>query len=220
MHIHPISGDEQHRCAVVASTSRLTLSNIDPPSRHPRILQVKLWATIWTLMPIGRTTARMCSAQVKRPNGGGARVRKAPGVGSPVGRLMFHVKRSDRRSLDSCQSVCSGCVAQFVRHVPCIPVPMRKRSNRADVKMKADLQRWLIESGEAEELVAFLREERARHPVPPPRVAVTTSLDVDIFDAMMARASSEGITSRSGALRAAVREWVRNVECQPEAHED
>ena len=88
---------------------------------------------------------------------------------------------------------------------------MRKRSNRADAKMKADLQRWLIESGEAEELVAFLREERARHPVPPPRVAVTTSLDVDIF---------EGITSRSGALRAAVREWVRDVECQPEAHED
>lgn len=97
---------------------------------------------------------------------------------------------------------------------------MRKRSNRADAKMNADLQRWLIESGEAEELVAFLREERAPHPAPPPRVAVTTSLDVDIFDAMMARASSEGITSRSGALRAAVREWVRDVECQPEAHED
>ena len=27
--------------------------------------------------------------------------------------------------------------------------------------MKADIQRWLIESGEAEGLVAFLREERA-----------------------------------------------------------
>ena len=101
-----------------------------------------------------------------------------------------------------------------------MPVPMRKRSNRADAKMKADLQRWLIESGEAEELVAFLREERAPHPAPPPRVAVTTSLDVDIFDAMMARASSEGITSRPGALRAAVREWVCDVECQPEAHQD
>ena len=133
---------------------------------------------------------------------------------------LFHVKHSDKRSLDSCQSVRSGCVAQLERHVPCIPVPMRKRSNRVDVKMKADLQCWLIESGEAEELVAFLREERARHPVLPPRVAVTTSLDVDIFDAMMARASSEGITSRSGALRAAVREWVRDVECQPELHED
>ena len=43
---------------------------------------------------------------------------------------------------------------------------MRKRSNRADAKMNADLQRWLIESGEAEELVTFLREERAPHPVP------------------------------------------------------
>ena len=97
---------------------------------------------------------------------------------------------------------------------------MRKRSNRADVKMKADLQRWLIESGEAEEHVAFLGEEPAPHPVRPPRVAVTTSRAVDIFDAMMARASSEGITSRSGALRAAGREWVRDGECQPEWHEE
>ena len=86
--------------------------------------------------------------------------------------------------------------------------------------MKADLQRWLIESGEAEEFMAFLREERALHPTPPSRVAVTASLNVDIFDAMMARAASEGITSRSGALRAAVREWVRDVERQPEAHQD
>lgn len=86
--------------------------------------------------------------------------------------------------------------------------------------MNADLQRWLIESGEAEELVAFLREEQAPDPVPSPRVAVTTSLDVDIFDAMMARAASEGITSRSGVLCAAVREWVSDVECQSEAHQD
>ena len=37
---------------------------------------------------------------------------------------------------------------------------------------------------------------------------------------MMARASSEGIASRSGALRAAVHEWVSGVERQPEAHQD
>lgn len=133
---------------------------------------------------------------------------------------LFHVKHSDKRCVDPRQSECSGRVAQPVRHVPCIPIPMRKRSNRADAKMKADLQRWLIESGEAEELVAFLRDERARHPMPPSRVAVTTSLDVDIFDVMMARAASEGITSRSGALRAAVCEWVSDVECLPEAHQN
>ena len=51
-------------------------------------------------------------------------------------------------------------------------------------------------------------------------MAVTTSLDVDIFDAAMTCASSEGITSRPGAFCAAVREWVRDVECQPEAHQD
>ena len=140
--------------------------------------------------------------------------------GAPPCHQLFHVKHSDKRCVDPRYSGCSGRVAKPVRHVPCIPVHMRKRSNRADAKVKADLQRWLIESGEAEELVAFLREERAPHPVHPPRVAVTTSLDVDIFDAMMARAASEGITSRSGALRAAVREWVRDVERQPEAYQD
>ena len=57
-------------------------------------------------------------------------------------------------------------------------------------------------------------------PGTPPRMAVTTSLDVDIFDAAMTCASSEGITSRPGAFCAAVREWVRDVECQPEAHQD
>ena len=140
--------------------------------------------------------------------------------GAPSCQQLFHVKHSDERCVDPRHSGCSGCVAQPVRHVPCIPVLMRKRSNRADAKMNADLQRWLIESGEAEELVSFLRDERARHPMPPSRVAVTTSLDVDMFDALMARAASEGITSRSGALRAAVREWVSDVECLPEAHQD
>ena len=89
---------------------------------------------------------------------------------------MFHVKRSDKRSLDPCQSVLGDCVAHFVRHGPCI-VPMKKRSNRADATMNVELQRWLNESGEVEELMAFMREERARHPVPPPRVAVTTKID-------------------------------------------
>ena len=140
--------------------------------------------------------------------------------GASACQQLFHVKHSDKRCVDPRQSECSGRVAQPVRHVPCIPVLMRKRSNRADAKMNADLQRWLIESGEAEELVSFLRDERARHPTPPPRVTVTTSLDVDIFDAMMARASSEGIASRSGALRAAVREWVSDVKCLPEARQN
>lgn len=140
--------------------------------------------------------------------------------GVPPCHQLFHVKHSDKRCIDPRHSGCSGCVVQSVRNAPCIPVLMRKRSNRADAKMNADLQRWLIESGEAEELVSFLRDERARHPTPPPRVTVTTSLNVEIFDAMMARAASEGITSRSGALRAAVREWVSDVERQSEAHQD
>ena len=154
-----------------------------------------------------------------RRNGACARSEFLDG-GVPPRHRLFHVKHSDKRCVGPRQSGCSGRVAQPVRHVPCIPVPMRKRRNRADAKTNGDLQRWLIESGEAEELVAFLREERAPHPVRPPRVAVTTNLDVDMFDAMMARAASEGITSRSGALRAAVREWVSDVECLPEARQN
>lgn len=92
--------------------------------------------------------------------------------GALLSYQLFHVKHSDERSHDPCQSRRSGCVAQSVRHVSCIPVPARKRSNRADVKVKANLQCWLIESGEAEELVALLCEEWARHPVSLSRVGV------------------------------------------------
>ena len=83
-----------------------------------------------------------------------------------MSRPLFHVKHSDKTGLDTCQPGCSGCVAHFVSRVPCVPVTMRKGCNRSGVTMKADLQRWLIESGEAEELAAFLCEERVRHPAP------------------------------------------------------
>ena len=72
MHIHPISGDKRHKCAVVASASRLTLSNIDLRSRHPRSLQVKLWATIWTLMG---AQWRECAARKSSVRTGEVRVR-------------------------------------------------------------------------------------------------------------------------------------------------
>ena len=79
----------------------------------------------------------------------------------------------------------------------CVPVPM-KRTSRADAKMKAELGGPLVESGQVVDTMALLRDEVLYAPEAPPRVAVSTLLDVVVVVAMMARAASGGIASRSG----------------------
>ena len=50
MHIFPNSSDGQHRCADGGCCMRLTLSNINRYVQLARRIQVKLWATIWTVV--------------------------------------------------------------------------------------------------------------------------------------------------------------------------
>ena len=154
-------------------------------------------------------------------------------MGSPVGRQLFHVKRSvrepgagsrepgagsrepgvlrpggpgtgDREPRAGDPAVCSpshtgrprGDVQALMRS-SCVPVPM-KRTSRADAKMKAELGGPLVESGQVVDTMALLRDEVLYAPEAPPRVAVSTLLDVVVVVAMMARAASGGIASRSG----------------------
>ncbi len=78
---------------------------------------------------------------------------------------------------------------------------------------KAD-QRWLIESGEAEATRGLpTRGAGATFGAPPKGQLM--SLDVDIFDAMMARAFSEASRHGRESLRAAVSGCV--IECRLEA---
>ena len=50
MHIFSEQSDRQHRCADDGRCMRLTLSNINRRMRLAYCIQVKLWATIWTVV--------------------------------------------------------------------------------------------------------------------------------------------------------------------------
>lgn len=50
MHIFSNNSDRQHRCAYGGRCMRLTLSNINRYVRLAYLIQVKLWATIWTVV--------------------------------------------------------------------------------------------------------------------------------------------------------------------------
>ena len=52
MHIFSNSSDRQHRCADGGCCMRLTSSNINRCVRLAYRVQVKLWATIWTVLLI------------------------------------------------------------------------------------------------------------------------------------------------------------------------
>jgi len=50
MHVFSEQSDRQHRCAAGGHCMRLTLSNINRYVRLAYRIQVKLWATIWTVV--------------------------------------------------------------------------------------------------------------------------------------------------------------------------
>ena len=49
MHIFSNNSDRRHRCADGGRCMRLTLSNTNRYVRLARCIQVKLWATMWTV---------------------------------------------------------------------------------------------------------------------------------------------------------------------------
>jgi len=50
MHVFSEESDRRHRCADGGRCMRLTLSNINRYVRLAYRIQVKLWATIWTVV--------------------------------------------------------------------------------------------------------------------------------------------------------------------------
>ena len=52
MHILPKFDGGRRKCAVKGQITRLTLSNIDRCARRAHLIQVKLWVSMWTKLPI------------------------------------------------------------------------------------------------------------------------------------------------------------------------
>lgn len=122
------------------SFSCLNSSNVFLCSLHACDLQVKLWTIIGTQMSIGRKMARICAASVKCPSGINGRALKAPGVGAPAGRQLFHVKRPNVRSAACAEQGSSGSVARS----PCGPILMAESIHRTDATMRAERGRRLV----------------------------------------------------------------------------
>ena len=71
------------------------------------------------------------------------------------------------------------------------------------------IQAWADEAERGYDLADLPSPRPGRPPVGTgPGVAVTVRLDAQTLAALMERAASEGIASRSDAVRAAVREWT------------
>ena len=51
MHIFPKFSDGRRKCAFVVCVWCLTLSNIDRCARCAQLIQAKLWASMWTVLP-------------------------------------------------------------------------------------------------------------------------------------------------------------------------
>ena len=92
MHIFPKFSDGRHKCAFVVCVWCLTLSNIDPPSRHPRNLQVKLWASMWTKSPVRLKKASFGVMQGFQSKGMECVRSEFLDSGAPSCHQLFHVK--------------------------------------------------------------------------------------------------------------------------------
>ena len=87
---------------------------------------------------------------------------------------------------------------------------MTKRDNESLVEQNAEIRRWAEENGlllgsrlgQQQEVV-----ERVAPQVPVAEVTVT--IDEDVYEAAMLRATYDGFDSASEAIEAALREWAR-----------
>ena len=51
MHIFPKFSDGRRKCVTKGQVTHLTLSNIGRCARRAHLIQVKLWASMWTVLP-------------------------------------------------------------------------------------------------------------------------------------------------------------------------
>lgn len=83
---------------------------------------------------------------------------------------------------------------------------------RGRVVTDEQIQAWADEAEAGYDLSRLPRPRRGRPPVGEgPGVVVPVRLDEATLAALTARAEAEGLATRSDAVRAAVREWVRSV---------
>jgi len=87
---------------------------------------------------------------------------------------------------------------------------MTKRDNESLVEQNAEIRRWAEENGLLLGSRLGQQQEVVERVAPQvPVVEVTVTIDEDVYEAAMLRATYDGFDSASEAIEAALREWAR-----------
>ena len=91
MHIFPKFSDGRRKCAFVVCVWCLTLSNIDLCARRAHLIQVKLWASMWTKSPVRLKKASFSVMQGFQSKGMECVRSEFLDRGAPSCQQLFHV---------------------------------------------------------------------------------------------------------------------------------
>ena len=92
----------------------------------------------------------------------------------------------------------------------CTHVTMTKRDDTSMAEQNAEIRRWAEENGLLLGSRLGQQQEVVERVAPQvPVVEVTVTIDEDVYEAAMLRATYDGFDSASEAVEAALREWAR-----------
>ncbi len=87
---------------------------------------------------------------------------------------------------------------------------MTKRDDTSMAEQNAEIRRWAEANGLTEGTVFGEQRDAVERVAPQvPVVEVTVTIDEDVYEAAMLRATYDGFDSASEAVEAALREWTR-----------
>lgn len=103
-----------------------------------------------------------------------------------------------------------GCATRTGTPLSCTHVTMTKRDDKSLAEQNAEIRRWAEANGLTAGTV-FGEHRDAVERVGPqvPVVEVTVTIDEDVYEAAMLRATYDGYDSASEVVEAALREWAR-----------
>ena len=103
-----------------------------------------------------------------------------------------------------------GCAARTGGSLSCTHVTMTKRDDESLAEQNAEIRRWAEENGLTLGSRLGQQEDMVERLTPRGSVVeFTVSVDEDVYEAAMLRATYDGYDNASEVVEEALREWVR-----------
>ena len=103
-----------------------------------------------------------------------------------------------------------GCAARTGGSLSCTHMTMTKRDDESLAKQNAEIRRWAEANGLTVGAKLGQQQDAVERFAPRvPVVEFTVSVDEDVYEAAMLRATSDGYDNASEVVEAALREWAR-----------